>query len=252
MEAKFTNQPFATSEADVLNLLCSEWCYLRLRGFFTEPERLIFLQQLAEAIGIGGRLNLPKGNIGQKLSTFQEATPYFKQANGLHRLLGGLPGHQVAVHRIANLFRSAGYKTELASDGDRNYFAGLISIGVENQDCLEMDYAPFSSAEFSVAEQISAQLSCILFLETGDAPIELEIFEQQWAIHDERFRLEHGSGFHKQVLNDWTDSKIVRPQSGDLVIFNSRQFHCLRSNQNTAIFSVSAGDVAKTALVLWS
>jgi hypothetical protein len=130
------------------------------------------------------------------------------------------------------------------------YFAGLIRR-IDRSALLHADFAPHDAPAWSIGA-ILAQLSWNVFLRTPDSGGTCIVHDRQWEVCDER---------HKGVESYGYDSSLVRfagrceiePTVGDLVLFNSRNFHEVRPATGDRITASSfIGLLPSGELVLWS
>ena len=156
------------------------------------------------------------------------------------------------LKRLVDLVQDeTGVRPVIAKNRDgKPYYAGLIRR-IENGTLIHVDYAPTEQNAWEVCDVIS-QLSWNLYLRVSD-PSEghTRIYNKQWEIGHRRFR-EGSYGYASDVVTG-CESAAFEPTVGDLVIFNTRNFHAVESTKGERVTVTSAlGLMPDGRLVLWS
>lgn len=156
------------------------------------------------------------------------------------------------IKRLVDLIQDeTGVRPVIAKDlSGRPYYAGLIRR-IENGTLIHVDYAPTEQNAWEVCDVIS-QLSWNLYLRVSD-PNEgnTRIYNKQWEIGHRRFR-EGSYGYSPEVVKG-CESAVFEPTVGDLVIFNTRNFHAVESTKGERVTVTSAlGLMPDGKLILWS
>jgi hypothetical protein len=138
------------------------------------------------------------------------------------------PGNLDPVERMINIF-SLAYETHLATEpqmNDSKYFTGLIRA-MRHESTTHFDYAPHQLDGWWVSGT-EVQFAVVTYLQTSEEGGELTIYEHQWEENDDVYNKdinEKGAqGFDDKFLKNSTAIKIS-PKEGDMIIFNSRNFH---------------------------
>ena len=88
---------------------------------------------------------------------------------------------------------------------------------------LHADYAPFLTENWSI-KNIDSELAWNIFLEVPKTGGECIVYNRQWQLKDNQFITDESYGYSEHVIINSKES-VYKPQVGDLVIFNSRNFH---------------------------
>lgn len=180
---------------------------------------------------------------------------YFTQIDAMQRtmeeIFDGIAENFLRSVMLA-LGTVAGRTVSLASEPEYGeYFAGTFRR-VEGGGDLHFDYAPFETPGWSV-DAVSDQLTWNLYLTTPECGGELRVYERQWDDEALRHKIKDSIFYHRSVL-EGARCIVYAPQAGDLVLFNSRQFHEVlpvtagqRFTQSSFVGLTRAG-----TLVFWS
>jgi hypothetical protein len=132
------------------------------------------------------------------------------------------------------------------------YFAGLIrSI---RRTKLHFDWAPHDAKNWTIG-RISAQIAWNAYLQSSERGGTTRVYHHLWQNEDERYREQESYAYHPSlVLED--EYVEIYPHPGDLVLFNSRNYHEVeRTEGDKPRLSVSSfvGLLpSKQQLLLWS
>jgi len=132
----------------------------------------------------------------------------------------------------------------------QHYYAGLIrriELGTE----LHIDFAPVEQSGWSVCE-VQHQLTWNLYVNVGRRGSgRTTIYHRQWQPEDARLR-EGSYGFsHKAVAG--SAYVTFQPSVGEVVLFNTRNYHIVDSSFGDRITVASAiGETHSGDLILWS
>ncbi len=114
-------------------------------------------------------------------------------------------------------------KVGLAFEEDlqKFYFAGLVRV--IHRALLHFDWAQWDARGWDI-ERISAQLSWNIYLQTGLVGGATRIYQRLWQESDEVYRIPGSYGYDTTFIRD-CESVTLYPEPGELVLFNSRNFH---------------------------
>jgi|LauGreDrversion4_2_1035121.scaffolds.fasta_scaffold679938_1 hypothetical protein len=163
------------------------------------------------------------------------------------------------VKKVIEYFSLHGMNLKVAEDSKtgEKYYAGLYRIFEPGSSALlHFDYAPFDAKGWAI-EKVKYQIAFNIYLKLPSSGGQLVVFNKPWNKAEcEKYRLEGavGSyGFSEKMVE--SNEKIeIFPENGDLVFFNSRNFHCVRPG-NEHRFSISSfiGKTdSKKSLLLWN
>lgn len=114
-----------------------------------------------------------------------------------------------------------------------------------------MDYAPQDAKDWSI-EGVTEQISWNLYLQSPRWGGEALVYDRAWQAGDERFRSAESYHYSHDVVGD-SIVKINPFIEGDLVFFNSRNYHSVtKSIGQRLTMSSFVGRKNDGRLVLWS
>ena len=226
---------FDLSQENIGLLLNNEIPYIRESNFILPEEVKTLIKEL-NSIGFEYYENVepPIGKIGVTVFENQnDPAHYFKGAlSSTSKLQRESEGHHNAMVR---LIRTIGEKSRIRSaiaydnTRDQLYFAGLVRL-MKGGALLHIDYAPFDCKEYVVSKSIN-QLACNIFLQTPEGGGDVTVFNCPWTEPDENLKISGSYGYHPSVV-EHKDSVTIQPKVGDLILFNSRNFHKVAPNRN--------------------
>ena len=150
-------------------------------------------------------------------------------------------------------FLGSFYKTSVAvEDTDKKYFTGLLRI--VSEALLHCDWAPRDAPGWSIAD-INAQISWNIYLQTAEMGGESEVFNRQWQNGDDSFMIQDSYGYDRDIVQG-CESVVLKPETGDLIFINSRNFHTVRNCEQAESMRVTcssfAGRKSNNVLKFWS
>ncbi|MCA9329380.1 2OG-Fe(II) oxygenase [Candidatus Saccharibacteria bacterium] len=225
-------------EDSLHNLSTNTTAALRIPGIYTGAE----IDTIVENIGQQGVLWYPnfefrQGRIGigatEYASKINGKEAYFLLEPESSRIRDRIfPENLDPVARMAGVFSQA-FDTSVAEEPSLDhakYFTGLIrAMGEEST--THFDFAPHQLPGWRVADAV-AQFAVVTYLQMPGSGGELTIYNRPWEQKDEAFNKdidEKGpKGFGQQFLED-EESVTIMPSAGEMVVFNSRNFHKVES-----------------------
>lgn len=113
--------------------------------------------------------------------------------------------------------------TELAFERrfHQHYFAGLVRV--IKRTLLHFDWAPHDAQDWAIGN-ISAQLAWNIFFQASEHGGITRIYQRPWMESDEKYRTP-GNYAYPSVVIDGCSFVEVSPLQGELVLFNSRNYH---------------------------
>ncbi len=223
-----------TLAGDVISdLVENKIAALKVKDFYSSNELSNIVQNtMSHGINWYPNFEFKQGRIGLC------ATEYHSKINGKQAYFILQPENIAVKNRIfgAKLepthrlisYLSKKFKTSVAVESDlgEEYFTGLIRA-MQHKSTTHFDFAPHQLPGWKVSE-IDSQLSAVLYLQVPDSEGALTVFNRPWDISDEAYNkdeLEKGpKGFEDSFLIN-EESISIQPIAGELVIFNSRNFH---------------------------
>lgn len=227
--------------------------FIRLKNFISTEDANLLLEQL-ELIGFDFYKNVspPIGKLGVTVFENQDSPlNYFKKSREiLSNIKNSAPKHQKLLGKLVQLFGAYGFS--IFSE-NVDYFAGLIRI-MKGGALLHIDYAPFDSEKYSI-NKIETQIACNIFLKTPKQGGELVVHNKKWQLEDEKLKKANSYGYNKKIVDNVELAKI-KPEVGDLILFNSRNYHKVLPNgnldENRITFSCFAGINKNNECQIWS
>lgn len=129
------------------------------------------------------------------------------------------------------------------------YFAGLIRH--INVALLHLDFAQLDAPDWKIGCCME-QLSWNLYIRVPKSGGECIVHNRQWCTNDEKYKLPNSYGYDPSLVEN-SQTKYIAPVLGDLVLFNSRNFHQVLPGQGERItMSSFIGRVPTGDLVFWS
>ncbi|MGB3435262.1 hypothetical protein [Achromobacter sp.] len=143
--------------------------------------------------------------------------------------------------------RSAGVAKNMAG---KPYYAGLVRR-IEQGTLLHVDFAPGEQPGWEVAD-VREQLAWNLYLRvSGPKSGHTHIYERQWRPADDALK-EGVYGYNARVVVG-AEEAIFAPTVGEVVIFNTRNFHYVEPARGERVsFTSAIGRLPSGELVLWS
>lgn len=194
----------------------------------------------------------PIGKIG---ITQYEAGPggaesYFAQAEDAIEALGELSRASFdPLARVIDALSDLTVARVAFEEGVGSYFAGLVRQ--IRTALLHVDWAPLDGPSWGIGD-IDAQLAWNIYLKAPGAGGECIVHNRPWVWSDEELKIEGSYAYHDSTVAD-AQLLSLTPRVGDLVIFNSRNFHEVKSTTDERItVSSFIGRKPNGELWLWS
>jgi hypothetical protein len=159
----------------------------------------------------------------------------FNPLDRLISMLAGVSGRDVGIAR--NQF-------------GEYYYAGLLRK-IEQGTELHIDFAPAEQDDWEICDVVN-QLAWNLYLQVGASGSgQILIHDRAWEPEDEAYK--HGSyGYHMDLVKD-CDLVTLNPQKGEVILFNTRNYHLVTPSKGTRVTVASAiGELPDSQLVFWS
>lgn len=232
----------------VHEFITDKLCELAVRGI--QEYGLDYYKNVYPKIGkIGITQNEHKENIDSKHAYFAKVA----EANALRKRAFGQSG-DLLIDVISAISASWTKKVGIAFEEDLNeyYFAGLVRV--INQALLHFDWAPKDAQGWTIS-QISSQLAWNVFLQVSDTGGSTRVYHKFWQESDEPYHIAGSYAYAQQAVKE-CECIEISPRQGELVLFNSRNFHevdATASTRERITFSSFIGLAQKTGeLLFWS
>jgi hypothetical protein len=200
---------------------------LIIRNFY-DPKLCKIIIKRTKSFSDNTKDNKILKKIGVSLLSFlTHKSDYFKQADAvrpiLRKIFDGIEDPRKKIHCLLSEFYP-NKNVIVATEGDKKYACGVIrfhNLGDFAQ--IHRDCVQYEAPNFDVAK-MSNQLSSVLHIQDSKNGGELVIYKKIWKKTDEKYR-EISFGYSKKVLEGCSESVIIKPRQGDLVIINPIYFH---------------------------
>lgn len=177
-----------------------------------------FYQNVTPRVGrIGIAQNEFKRDAASKLAYFAEAP----HAHAVRKTIFERGYHDVLPDVMQLVGNAWGNPTRLATEPTgASYFAGMVRMIPSMQ--LHFDWAQHDARDWAISE-IAAQLTWNIYLEVGSGGDTI-VYQREWQRDDNSYKIP-GSYAYAPAVVAGRPSVAVKPQVGDLVLFNSRNYH---------------------------
>lgn len=230
--------------------------YLRIGDFATHDEcEALVTSAVQEGFGPYRGVEPVINRIGNTVFEYSRISrcDYFKKNIYLNRVQQRMFGRSFDPLKrfIALLEKLAQRRAGVAKNAEgQPYYAGLVRR-IENGTLLHVDFAPGEQPGWEVAE-VTDQLAWNLYLRVSEPSSgRTHIFDRQWRPADDELK-EGIYGYNSLVVAGKEDASFA-PVVGEVVIFNTRNFHYVEPTDGERVtFTSAIGRLPSGDLVLWS
>lgn len=157
------------------------------------------------------------------------------------------------LQRMHGLIRDrTNYFPRIAEEkGFGKYYAGLIRR-IEEGTLLHIDYAPIEQSHWNEITTVKHQLAWNLYLRVSN-PDEghTSIYNKLWDGQDEAYKGD-SYGYDPALVSGHRKAQF-KPVTGDVVIFNTQNFHQVDPTEGERVtFTSAMGTLANNELIFWS
>ncbi len=139
---------------------------------------------------------------------------------------------------------------EVAHEEDVGNYAVGVFRRFENGSPVHIDFVPWEARGWKISE-VTGQLTWNVYL-TSPKEGATHIYDRAWEPADERLRLPGNYGYEDEVVKG-ARSYQVKPVSGELVMFNTRNFHQVLPAPSVRMsFGTFLGRLPSGKLWFWS
>lgn len=134
--------------------------------------------------------------------------------------------------------------------GGEEYFAGLVRM--IRKGLVHCDWAPHDAPGWAIGE-VDAQITWNIYCQVPASGGATYVYRRPWDPSAEEALIPDSYGYHESLVAG-CERVCIEPAPGELVLFNSRNFHSIEANDGAERISVSsfAGRTGTGDLVLWS
>lgn len=200
----------------------------------------------------------PIGRIGitqfEHAQTESQKRIYFRQAAQANADRVDLFGMEYDPVYLVKSVLERFYHVMVAREDDAiDYFCGLVRM--INEALVHCDWAPLDASQWAIGD-IDAQLAWNVYLQTPRRGGVTEIYNLPWTEMCELQKVSGSYGYKESLVGD-AQSVRMKPVAGDLILFNSRNFHRVHPSAGdnpVDRISVSSfiGRKSDHSLVMWS
>ena len=244
--------------SEALDKLCSNRIpAIRISQFATEAECHQLVTQ-AEQLGFGAYQDVTPAIERIGITVFEhdkgDKADYFRAVERANTLQQGLlsASFNPLERLMQQLHACTGRTVRIASEVPYGaYYAGLIRK-IEHGTLYHIDYAPSEHPRWEVGT-VTAQLVWNLYLRNSASDQGMtHIYNRQWEPADEQYKIEDSYGYDKEVVAD-AEHIIFQPRAGDVVLFNTRNFHIVDATDGQRVtFTSAIGLLPSGEIILWS
>ncbi len=253
------NREFEFNKANLQRLFINQIPGIRIKSFATEKECVQLVQSI-RTVGFQEYENTipPIGRIGitqyeNRDLGAQGMERYFNSARDADKILKSIATSSFdPVQRLISMLSGCfdGPVGIAHENSDQPYFAGLIRQ-ITRSALIHADFACFDAPDWKIG-RISSQLSWNLCVHAPETNGECVVYNKMWRLSDERNRMKDSYGYEPSSI-EGVEYNALAPKLGDLIIFNSRNFHEVRPCEGDRItISSFIGLFGERELLLWS
>jgi hypothetical protein len=226
-------------------------------NFLSEEERRLSLAAFGRAVlGEYAHIGASLKRAGVAQSEFfgmdgGEAR-YFERAAEFARDNPELEADRVRLFgKVLDALRATGLAADvLKGRGGKPFSAGVYRLATAlrlHSDWVRRDAVGWTN------DDIDAQLAINVHLSRCERGGELLLYNRFWEAPHERWKRADGYGYEEGVVLD-APRVVIVPQPGDLIIFNCKNYHEVRTTQGgeRVTFGVHLGMRGGSSLVCWS
>ena len=154
------------------------------------------------------------------------------------------------VNRLSNLLKNyipdVGVLTE---PGYGSYFAGVGKLRTGHTP-VHIDYGPRDAPEWAIGK-VKAQLAWNCYLRVPPTGGLLKVWEKPWVPEDEIHAVKD-TYYHSETVVENARYVLLKPQVGDILLLNSRNFHTVTPCEGRVAFGSFIGLMPEGSLRFWS
>lgn len=227
--------------------------YIRARQFLTKNDCNVISSELNCHGSFAEYLSPPVGKMGLSQFEYQrDKQSYFDSVTEAECYRRSI--FKSVVDPLAKLMQwvreHVTSNVDVALENGQHYFSGVFRE-TRHGVLLHNDYALHDAAGWSI-ESVESQLSWNVYLKPPQAGGSCVLYDQSWEPADLVHRIPDSYGYDHGVLTTGKYEEIL-PLLGDLVIFNSRNYHeVMPSNESRITMSSFIGQLPDSSIVFWS
>lgn len=247
---------FELSRSNLNSLLSNEIGTIRIKNFASLDECESLLSAISdEDVDFYQNVDPPIGRIGitQFEANKHNKDWYFENAHRQAAVRNKLFSKSFdPLNRLMKIINAlCGFDVGIASEDDYGeYYAGLVRE-ISQSARLHADFAPLDAPGWSIGN-VDSQLTWNLFVKAPKVGGECVVYNRLWCQQDEQLKSDAHYGYPHNIVSR-CESKVIKPEVGELVLFNPRNFHeVMLASDSRFTVSSFVGKNPEGNLVFWS
>lgn len=245
------------TKSSLLDLANGDVPAIVVPDFLSEEERRRSLAAFGRAVHchyahIGATLKRAGVAQSEFFRKDQGEALYFEKAADFARTNPELDADRVRLlEKVLDALQTTGLMAKVLRGRDGEPFsAGVYRLATALR--LHSDWVPRDAVGWT-NDDISAQLAINVHLARCSEGGDLVLYDRAWEMQHERWKRTDGYGYDAGVVAD-LEPVIIRPQPGDLIVFNCKNFHEVRPTHGgeRVTFGVHLGMRSDESVVCWS
>jgi hypothetical protein len=148
------------------------------------------------------------------------------ESEATYKMLCSQAGFSPVAKLLQSVQENWDAPVRIASEEKTKYFP-CIARELNHSVLLHADFAPFISGSWSI-QNIVSEFAWNIYLTEPESGGECVVYNRPWELEDNKQIVKDTYGYAACVV-EGAEKLIVKPKAGELVIFNSRNFHEVKS-----------------------
>ena len=240
---------------NINRLFNAEISYIRIPNFATEIECLMLSDEIKRSnIDFYENFDPPVGKLGvtQYDGIIMGKDFYFNHVEASNKLQNKIFSYSFnPLERIfSKLSEISSFELTIPKEpGYGKYYAGVIRE-INQSVRVHADFAVYDAPEWLISN-VSSQLTWNLYCNMPKIGGECIIYNYLWNIDNDRKLDLNTYQYNLEPLVD-CEAKVIKPNAGDLYIFNSRNFHEVTMASSSRLSISSFIGKCDNQLLFWS
>jgi len=252
--------PKNISQQNIVDLFDNKIPYIAVKNFLSLSECHLLISAILK-LGLGGYnyhfdINTapPAQHLFETHYLYENKTPeeYFSAAEKSIKEYKQLCD-EIKLYpdkKMMSLLAEHLQKPVVIASQDGKYYSHIIIRELKNSALLHADFAPFIPSYWSISN-IIAEFAWNIYLSDAGKGGECVVYNKPWGKEDDKYITGDTYGYDHEVVKDKEFVEIY-PAQGSLVLFNSRNFHEVKSSENSRIAMGGHIGLTKTGeVILW-
>lgn len=252
--------PKNISQQSIYDLFENKIPYVEVKNFLNISECNILVSAITK-LGLGGynynfdpNIAPPAQHLFETHYLYEDKTPeeYFSAAEGSIQEYKKLCDETKLYpdKKMMDLLEQHLQKEVVVASQDGKYYSHVIIRDLKSSALLHADFAAFIPNYWSISN-ITAEFAWNIYLSDAGKGGECIVYNKPWEKEDDKYIMDNTYGYDHTIVKDKEYAKIY-PTQGSLVLFNSRNFHEVKSSENSRISMGGHIGLTKTGeIILW-